>query len=48
MEALDTILGYLFETEEEDYEQRKEEGDCVQGHVYEHCLTLDKVFGPRK
>ena len=47
VEALDNLLGYILETEEEDYHQRLEEDgpESVVGHVYDLALTLVKAFG---
>tara|TARA_R110002126_G_scaffold98259_1_gene228575 strand:- start:1065 stop:1244 length:180 start_codon:yes stop_codon:yes gene_type:complete len=44
LEALDSLIGYVIETEFDDYEERVDEGDDVEGHVYLLAMELAKVF----
>lgn len=42
--ALDLILGYLIETEEEDYEQQKADGNFLDDHLYQLALIVSKAY----
>lgn len=44
--ALDALLGYLQDTEYEDYRERVEMGESVQDHVYVLARRLADHFFP--
>ena len=44
MEALDSLLGYIAESECSDYQERIDEGECVEDHAYTLYLKLSKLW----
>lgn len=38
--ALDALLDYVEKDERKDYEGRREAGESVKGHIYQHIITL--------
>ena len=45
-DALDLLLGYVQETEYDDYEERVEMGESVKDHVYVLARRLADYFFP--
>jgi phosphoribosylpyrophosphate synthetase len=45
-EALDLLIGYVQDTEYDDYEERVEMGESVKGHVYVLASRLSDYFFP--
>jgi len=45
-DALDLLLGYVQETEYDDYEERVEMGESVKDHVYVLARQLADYFFP--